>query len=97
MGSLFSDSDDIKTLLKEICSKTGGLADECDMAVDMLFDEISHFNATFVCQELKVCNKTSPQLLGANLCTRGPSYWCASPGNAEECGAFDFCEKKYWI
>ena len=67
------------------------------MAVAILFDEVSHFNATYVCQELKLCNKTSPQLLGASKCTWGPSYWCDSHDNAKECGAFEFCEKKYWV
>lgn len=27
----------------------------------------------------------SPQLIGSNKCTWGPSFWCASKENAEMC------------
>jgi len=37
--------------------------------------------------------KPVPALVGSNACTYGPSYWCASEANAQEC-QFDFgqCE-----
>lgn len=35
--------------------------------------------------------KPGNAMLGSNKCTWGPSYWCASEDNAEECG-FDFAE-----
>merc|ERR1712135_220262 len=34
--------------------------------------------------------------LGANKCTWGPSYWCSSFENADECGARAHCESVGW-
>jgi len=34
--------------------------------------------------------------LGANRCTWGPSYWCSSFENADECGARAHCESVGW-
>ncbi|XP_076272652.1 prosaposin-like [Rhynchophorus ferrugineus] len=36
------------------------------------------------------------QLVGAEKCTWGPSYWCASRQNAVSCNALQHCETKVW-
>ncbi|XP_076272654.1 prosaposin-like [Rhynchophorus ferrugineus] len=38
----------------------------------------------------------SPQLLGANKCTRGPGYWCLSRENALSCNTLQYCETRVW-
>lgn len=49
----------------------------------------------FVCEKVGLCpSETKPKMLvGANKCTFGPSYWCASMDNAEECNAKEHCLK----
>ncbi|XP_076272650.1 prosaposin-like [Rhynchophorus ferrugineus] len=39
---------------------------------------------------------SSPPLVGANKCTWGPGYWCASKENAVECGTLKHCETEVW-
>lgn len=36
------------------------------------------------------------QMLGVNPCTWGPSYWCKSKANAQECNAVTHCERHGW-
>ena len=50
----------------------------------------------FVCEKIGLCPSESSKpkmLVGANKCTFGPSYWCASLENAEECNAKEHCLK----
>ena len=49
----------------------------------------------FVCEKVGLCpSETKPKMLvGANKCTFGPSYWCATMDNAEECNAKEHCLK----
>lgn len=35
--------------------------------------------------------KTRQQLVGANKCTYGPSYWCETDEQTHECNAHEFC------
>jgi saposin len=57
-----------------------------------------------VCREIGLCaNKVARPnrslLVGDNKCTWGPSYWCASKENAENCGdgAKKHCQEKVWL
>lgn len=36
------------------------------------------------------------ELLGADKCTQGPSYWCSHIGRAKECGAIQHCKDNEW-
>jgi saposin len=48
---------------------------------------------------IKMADLTKPQqrpLVGKNKCTYGPAYWCATPGNADECQATEHCQKYVW-
>jgi saposin len=38
----------------------------------------------------------SSRLVGTNQCSYGPSYWCASQKNAEQCGAVAHCKRFVW-
>lgn len=33
-------------------------------------------------------------LPGADPCSRGPGYWCATPANAKECKQEDYCDSQ---
>ena len=39
---------------------------------------------------------TGMQLLGANRCTWGPSWWCRNETTANDCGAIEHCIQKVW-
>jgi saposin len=72
---------------------------ECDDIIDTYGTEIlkyadSILDPKFVCEKLGVCPAKKEQLLlGDNKCTFGPSYWCASRENADECNAMEHCLK----
>ena len=34
---------------------------------------------------MAIMDHGEPVLVGTGKCSEGPSYWCASPSNAEEC------------
>ena len=93
---LLENLEDIKPILEAFCKKTP-VPDECEVLVDFLFEELKDLNASFICKGLHLCTNVSRQLLGGDLCTRGPSYWCASHSNALACRAVDYCNKKYWF
>lgn len=99
-GLVLKNEDELKSVLDGLCNKTS-IDTECELVVDAIFEELKNLNATQLCTDLKLCSsdqsKAAPHLLGADMCTRGPAYWCDSLDNAQECQAFDFCEKKVWI
>ncbi|CAH0559155.1 unnamed protein product [Brassicogethes aeneus] len=60
-----------------------------------ILDNISHYTkeASKICQ---IMGKCSPELIGSNVCTRGPTYWCQNGETAEKCQATQHCETKVW-
>ena len=94
---MLNNTGEVKSLLEDACDAIHINKELCKIAADEIVKLLSKETATEICQKIKLCSQSSPQLLGADLCTRGPGYWCASLGNAKECGAFDFCEKKVWV
>lgn len=51
---------------------------------DLVADLIIEDDATIACQHIQLC-KHSQILVGTDRCTFGPSYWCQSEDNADEC------------
>ena len=79
---------------------TGEIVFWFDKSFLYIFQEIlkyadSILDPKFVCEKVGLCpSETKPKMLvGANKCTFGPSYWCASMDNAEECNAKEHCLK----
>lgn len=94
---VLNNTGEVETLLEDGCDAIHIEKTLCKLAADEIVKLLMKENATELCEKIKLCNKPSLPLLGADLCTRGPGYWCASLGNAKECGALDFCQKKYWV
>lgn len=122
-----STEEEIDTLLKEVCDKSGVVPASykglCDQLVDQYTPSIINLISQYddpvkVCSGLGLCSaaisnesKTpspslkfqpmvelvaaKPHLLGSEMCTRGPSYWCANANNARECNAVEHCVKHY--
>ena len=63
--------------------------------VEYFIEFLMKYDSTEMCEKFDLCE--AQLILGADLCTRGPGYWCESLDNAKECGAFDFCQKKVWV
>lgn len=93
---LSSNTESIQNYLSAICKKINSES-VCDLFVNHFVDILRNSNPTEMCQESRLCKEPAQLILGADLCTQGPSYWCASLDNAKECGAFDFCNEKYWV
>jgi saposin len=102
-----ANEEEIRKKLDDFCQQVpGGFAAQCQALVDTYADEILKYAANimdplFVCEKIRLCDvaitptikPVRPKLVGANKCTYGPSYWCASRENAESCGATDHCLK----
>lgn len=91
---------DIVAALEKVCDQVPeSYKMECDDIIDTYGTEIlkyadSILDPKFVCEKLGVCPAKKEQLLvGDNKCTFGPSYWCASRENADECNAMEHCLK----
>jgi len=92
---------DIVAALEKVCdSVPESYKMECQDIIDTYGTEIlkyadSILDPKFVCEKVGLCpSETKPKMLvGANKCTFGPSYWCASMDNAEECNAKEHCLK----
>ncbi|CAH1175910.1 unnamed protein product [Phaedon cochleariae] len=63
--------------------------------IDLL---IKHASVHKICKEMEFCSTRFEEshLVGVDHCTYGPSYWCESEENAEECDARQHCETKVW-
>ncbi|KAI6656684.1 Proactivator polypeptide-like 1 precursor [Oopsacas minuta] len=94
---LLNNTDTFKKILEGLCGKVKTIKIPCDFLVDEIISILNKQNSTTLCSDIKLCSLPPPQLLGADMCTRGPAYWCASLSNAKECNALEFCEEKYWM
>jgi len=99
--------DVLPSSLREQCDEM--IVANVDKIIDFIADGISPEQ---ICQELGLCKESASlfkpfnvlqpvqvqkvNLLGASKCTWGPSYWCSSIANAEECGTKKHCQDNVW-
>ncbi|XP_044260059.1 prosaposin [Tribolium madens] len=70
-----------------------------------IYNLVTHLaDKGLVCREIALCASSPARpshttLLGADRCTWGPGFWCASDENAEKCGraAKMHCQQKIWL
>lgn len=98
----------IDSYLQKICNfLPDTMKTECNDVVNTYGPRIINyismkFTPKQVCEMAKVCpsgadvKKQSVPLLGANECSWGPKYWCASRENARACKTTAYCEINGW-
>lgn len=93
----------IDSVLEEVCRLFPRNAkDKCRSMIEVYGPYVVNLLAELgdskrVCQAIKFCpHLTSEQLLGAEKCTWGPSYWCQTQMHATACKATAHCETKVW-
>ncbi|KAM8851531.1 prosaposin [Synchiropus picturatus] len=93
----------IEEAVKKVCSfLPDSVQTECDqlvqqyepMLVELLLQML---DPDFVCLKLGACPEARRPLLGTELCTRGPGYWCKSLETALQCNAVDHCKRHMWV
>lgn len=57
---------------------------------------VTSYVVTWTGDDERASEVTSRPLLGAQMCTRGPSYWCHNITYAKECHAVHHCISKVW-
>jgi saposin len=98
---------EVEDIIKKICNfLPDTMKTQCDTIIDKYGNDIvryilGKYSPKQICTFLKLCTErehttTIPRLLGSNKCTYGPAYWCASPENADKCGATSHCKKYVW-
>ncbi|XP_072851327.2 prosaposin isoform X1 [Pogona vitticeps] len=93
---------EIQTFLEGVCQLLPrSVSDQCIQFVDQyepivvqLLTEV--MDPAFVCSKIGVCVKSTPSLLGSELCVRGPGYWCKNMETASQCNAVDHCRRHVW-
>ncbi|KYO42445.1 prosaposin isoform B [Alligator mississippiensis] len=57
---------------------------------------VQMMDPNFVCTKIRVCRASEEDLIGADPCVWGPSYWCKNMETAVECHAVEHCKRHIW-
>uniref|UniRef100_A0A7M4EGI1 Prosaposin n=1 Tax=Crocodylus porosus TaxID=8502 RepID=A0A7M4EGI1_CROPO len=77
------------------------LMEKCDELVDQYEPGavrllVQMMDPNFVCTKIRVCRASEEDLIGADRCVWGPSYWCKNMETAVECHAVEHCKRHIW-
>ncbi|XP_067828875.1 prosaposin [Heptranchias perlo] len=93
---------EIVAALDKVCNlMPPAMHDECDQLVTQYGAEIlqvllQSMDPDFVCTKVGACVGAKEQLLGADRCVWGPSYWCKNMETANQCNAVEHCKRHIW-
>ncbi|XP_033004961.1 prosaposin-like isoform X1 [Lacerta agilis] len=93
---------EIEDFLERICRiLPESVSDQCVQFVEQYEPMVVQLLAemmdpTFVCSKLGVCVTSSQTILGADVCVRGPGYWCKNMETAAQCNAVEHCKRHVW-
>ncbi|XP_067876371.1 prosaposin [Heterodontus francisci] len=93
---------EIEAALDKICGLLpDAMHDQCDQLVAqyrrmLLQVLLQAMDPDFVCTKIGACTSAKKELLGANKCVWGPSYWCKNMDTADECNAVEHCKRHIW-
>ncbi|XP_078055896.1 prosaposin [Mustelus asterias] len=93
---------EIEAVLDKVCDLLpASVSDECKQLISqygeaLLEALLQTMDPNFVCTEIGVCAGAKKQLLGADKCVWGPSYWCKNMETANQCNAIEHCKRHIW-
>ncbi|XP_066593748.1 prosaposin [Prorops nasuta] len=105
------DEEDLKNTVQRVCKYLPATQDKkCTAMINVYGPSIqnlyrSRTNSGMMCKKMSLCGEvdflmmSQPRFrrqLGTEKCTWGPSYWCASDSNANECNALQHCRENVW-
>ncbi|XP_043912546.1 prosaposin isoform X2 [Protopterus annectens] len=92
---------EIEAALEKVCNfLPDTMKDQCDQIIEeygpvLLQLLIQMMDPEFVCTKLSLC-AVRMNLLGAEKCSWGPSYWCSNMETASKCNAIEHCKRHVW-
>jgi len=96
----------IDEILEKVCNYLPGeLQKECTSIIEqygpIIIQKLDQLvNPQQICSTIGLCKTDGVlghvQLLGADKCTYGPSYWCKTKETAKECQATEHCTIHFW-